>query len=77
MMTTGMAAAPKDIERPKISVMKNSGQGVITSTTYAANASKAAMRPVLLALAAWGNTNVADTWVPPANYLTKPAKLEE
>ena len=36
-----------------------------------------AMRPVLLALAAWGNDNIAGTWVPPANYLTKPARLDE
>lgn len=35
-----------------------------------------AMRPVLLALAAWGNANVEGTWVPPSNYLTKPARLE-
>ena len=35
-----------------------------------------AMRPVLLALATWGNANVAGTWVPPNNYLTKPARLD-
>ncbi|MDW3178587.1 MAG: helix-turn-helix domain-containing protein [Acidimicrobiia bacterium] len=27
------------------------------------------LRPVLLALAAWGNEHLAETWVPPANYL--------
>ena len=31
------------------------------------------MRPVLLALAAWGNTNIEGTWVPPDDYLTIPA----
>ncbi len=36
-----------------------------------------AMRPVLLAMAQWGNANVAGTWVPPPNYLSKPARLEE
>ena len=34
-----------------------------------------AMRPVLLALAKWGNDNYSGTWVPPTNYLTKPATL--
>ena len=36
-----------------------------------------AMRPILLAMAHWGNANVAGTWVPPPDYLTKPARLEE
>lgn len=28
------------------------------------------LRPVLLALAAWGNRHVDNTWTPPADYLT-------
>ena len=36
-----------------------------------------AMRPVLLALATWGNNNIEGTWAPPSNYLAKPARLEE
>lgn len=28
-----------------------------------------ALRPAILALAAWGNTFVPDTWVPPHDYL--------
>lgn len=35
------------------------------------------MRPVLLAMAQWGNKHVSGTWVPPTNYLSKPARLEE
>lgn len=35
-----------------------------------------AMRPVLLALAAWGNAYVDDTWVPPEDYLTSPVRPE-
>ncbi len=31
-----------------------------------------ALRDAILALAAWGNAHVADTWVPPANYLQRP-----
>ncbi len=31
-----------------------------------------ALRPVLLALAAWGNEHLEDTWVPPADYLSPP-----
>lgn len=27
------------------------------------------LRPVLLALASWGNTHLEDTWVPPPGYL--------
>ena len=27
------------------------------------------LRPVLLALAGWGNEHLEDTWVPPADYL--------
>ncbi|MGI9613203.1 MAG: winged helix-turn-helix transcriptional regulator [Acidimicrobiales bacterium] len=27
------------------------------------------LRPVLLALASWGNTHLEDTWVPPSDYL--------
>lgn len=30
------------------------------------------LRPVLLALAAWGNEYLEDTWVPPADYLAPP-----
>ncbi len=35
-----------------------------------------AMRPVLLALAAWGNAYVDDTWVPPEDYLASPVRPE-
>ena len=28
-----------------------------------------ALRPTLIAMAAWGNDHVAGTWVPPADYL--------
>lgn len=28
------------------------------------------LRPVLLALACWGNDHLAETWVPPEDYLT-------
>lgn len=28
-------------------------------------------RPIILALAAWGNTHIADTWVPPEDYLAE------
>ena len=31
------------------------------------------LRPVLLALASWGNQHLDDTWVPPADYLTPPS----
>lgn len=31
------------------------------------------LRPTLLALAAWGNEHLDDTWVPPAGYLRRPA----
>lgn len=27
------------------------------------------LRPVLLELAAWGNRHLAETWIPPTNYL--------
>lgn len=29
------------------------------------------LRPTLLALAAWGNTHLDDTWIPPADYLSR------
>ena len=32
-----------------------------------------ALRPVLLALASWGNEFLDDTWTPPADYLAPPA----
>lgn len=28
-------------------------------------------RPIILALANWGNEHIADTWVPPKDYLTQ------
>lgn len=30
------------------------------------------LRPVLLALAAWGNEHLEETWVPPVDYLAPP-----
>lgn len=30
------------------------------------------LRPVLLALAAWGNEHLEETWVPPSDYLQAP-----
>ncbi len=30
------------------------------------------LRPVLLALATWGNEHLEETWVPPADYLAPP-----
>lgn len=33
-----------------------------------------AMRPILLAMAQWGNTYVDGTWVPPTDYLTNPVR---
>lgn len=36
---------------------------------YQPTDSARALRPVLIALAAWGNSHLDDTWVPPANYL--------
>ena len=51
-------------------------QGAGRRIDYLVTSKGEAMRPVLLALATWGNANVADTWVPPADYLTKPARLE-
>ncbi len=30
------------------------------------------LRPVLLELAAWGNRHLADTWIPPTDYLAEP-----
>lgn len=30
------------------------------------------LRPVLLALARWGNEHLAETWVPPDHYLARP-----
>ncbi len=30
------------------------------------------LRPAILALAAWGNAHVPDTWVPPTDYLAPP-----
>jgi DNA-binding HxlR family transcriptional regulator len=32
------------------------------------------LRPVLLALASWGNENLEGTWVPPAGYLIGPSE---
>lgn len=52
-------------------------QGAGRRVDYLVTSKGEAMRPILLALAAWGNANVAGTWVPPANYLTKPARLDE
>ena len=37
--------------------------------TYHPTAEGRALRPVLIALAAWGNEYLEDTWVPPADYL--------
>lgn len=36
-----------------------------------------AMRPALIALAAWGNAHVDGTWVPPDDYLTNPMRSPE
>lgn len=36
---------------------------------YRVTAAGRSTRPLLLALAAWGNENFAETWVPPADYL--------
>ncbi|MGI9596842.1 MAG: winged helix-turn-helix transcriptional regulator [Acidimicrobiales bacterium] len=33
-----------------------------------------ALRPVLLALAAWGNDHLEETWTPPADYLAPPSQ---
>lgn len=30
------------------------------------------LRPVLLSLAAWGNSHLEETWVPPSDYLRSP-----
>ena len=37
---------------------------------YRPTAAAEALRPVLLALARWGNDHLDDTWVPPAGWLS-------
>ena len=41
-----------------------------TRSTYHPTDAGRQLRPVLIALAAWGNDHLEGTWVPPANYLT-------
>ncbi len=38
--------------------------------TYRPTEEARQLRPVLLQLAKWGNANLANTWVPPEDYLT-------
>ena len=49
-------------------------QGAGRRVDYLVTEKGEAMRPVLLALAEWGNANVAGTWVPPDDYLTRPVR---
>ena len=49
-------------------------QGAGRRVDYLVTAKGESMRPVLLALAEWGNANVAGTWVPPDDYLTRPVR---
>lgn len=39
-------------------------------STYVPTARAWDVRPVLLELAAWGNRHLAETWVPPSDYLS-------
>ncbi|MEL7208886.1 MAG: helix-turn-helix domain-containing protein [Actinomycetota bacterium] len=44
-----------------------------TRSTYVPTDQGRALRPVLLALAAWGNAYLAETWTPPAEWLAPPS----
>lgn len=48
-------------------VTREKGQG--RRYDYVLTPSGEAMRPILLALATWGNANIEGTWVPPQGYL--------
>ena len=48
-------------------------QGAGRRVDYFVTAKGEALRPVLLAMATWGNAHIDGTWVPPAEYLSDPA----
>ena len=52
-------------------------QGAGRRVDYLVTDKGEAMRSVLLALADWGNANVAGTWVPPEDYLTQPVRMAD
>ena len=49
-------------------------QGPGRRVDYFVTAKGEDLRPVLLAMAAWGNAHIDDTWVPPKGYLMDPVR---
>ncbi len=49
-------------------------RGTTTRFDYVPTDAAVALRPTLLALAAWGNDHFADTWTPPATWLEQSAE---
>ncbi|KAG1649966.1 putative HTH-type transcriptional regulator YybR [Nymphon striatum] len=52
-------------------------QGAGRRVDYLITPKGESFRAVILALAEWGNANIADTWVPPADYLTSPVRASD
>ena len=48
-------------------------RGATSRFDYLPTAAAESLRPTLLALAAWGNAHLDDTWVPPPNWLAPDA----